>query len=129
MSKIIRVGLWIGLLFASSGCSKQDLLAKIHVVRAEDELAKAAGLKDKKINYDSRVPYYSKACTFFKNAFDTDPAVFTLNRIEEAMDACWRSGNKENEELFRGFEDQYAKAHPQEFEHGDSGVGAMDMGG
>ena len=129
MRKLIVAGFLAVLLFAAAGCSKQDLWAKFQVFRAEEELAKAAGLKDKKVAYETRVPFYSKACIFFKEAFDTDPNVFTLNRIEEAMDSCWRSGNKENEEVFKSFEEEYAKAHPQEYEHGDSGVAMMDTGG
>lgn len=97
--------------------------------RAEDELAKAAGLKDKKVSYDSRLPLYVKACVLFKSSFDADSNIFTLNRIEQASDACWRAGNKENEEVFKNFEEQYAKAHPQEYEHGDSGVAMIDGGG
>lgn len=126
--KIILVGVFTVLMFTISGCSKQDIIAKFHVFKAEEQLSKAAAMKEKKATHEQRVPLYSKACDFFKDAFDTDPAVFTLNRIEEAMDSCWRSGNKENEELFRTFEAQYAMAHPQEYEHGDSGVAMMDMG-
>ncbi len=129
MRKWMLAGFAVFFLFAAAGCSKQDLSAKFYMFKAEDELTKAAGLKDKKISYDLRVPLYGAACTYFKKALDTDPRVFTLNRIEEASDACWRCGNKENEEIFKNFEAQYAKAHPQEFEHGDSGVAAMDMGG
>lgn len=126
--QIILISLFSVLLLAVSGCSKQDIMAKFQVFRAEEELSKAVMLKEKKVAYEQRVPLYNKACTFFKDAFETDPAVFTLNRIEEAMDACWRAGNKENEELFRTFEAQYAMAHPQEYEHGDSGVAMMEMG-
>ncbi len=120
--------LLIILLFTVSGCSKENFMAKIHVLNAENALTKAASLKEKKTAYDDRVPFYRTACLAFKSAFEADPSVFTINRIEEAMDSCWRSGDKENEELFRVFEEQYAKAHPQEYEHGDSGVAMMDMG-
>ena len=128
LRKFALVCFFAGLCFMVSGCSKQDILAKFQVFRAEEELSKAVLLKEKKVPHDQRVPLYAKACNFFKDAFDTDPGVFTVNRIEEAMDACWRAGNKENEELFRIFEAQYAQAHPQEYEHGDSGIAMMEMG-
>lgn len=116
------------LLMIVSGCSKENFMAKIHVFKAENALTKAASLKEKRAAYGDRVPLYKMACLEFKSAFDSDPSVFTINRIEEAMDACWRSGDKDNEDVFRVFEGQYAQAHPQEYEHGDAGVGMMEMG-
>ncbi len=128
MRKWMLAGFAVCFCLATAGCSKQSLWAKYNMFKAEDELTKAAGLKDKKVPYDMRVPNYSRACFFFKKAFDADPSAFTLNRIEEAIDTCWRSSNAEYEELFKSFEEQYVKAHPQEYEHGDSGVAMIDMG-
>ncbi len=104
-------------------------MSKYYMLKAENALSEAAIMKEKRAEYANRVPLYAKACSFFRQSYDTDNRVFTLNRIEEASDACWRAGDKENEELFKNFEEDYAKKHPQEFEHGDSGVAMMDMGG
>lgn len=110
-----------------NGCSAQSFKAKIHAFKAESALSKAAGLKERKVDYQKRVPLYRRACLEYKAAFDLDPGVFTHFRIEEAMNACWRSNEPEHEELFRIFEQQYAAAHPQESEYGDAGVGMMEM--
>lgn len=117
------------LMLASAGCSSRDWLSKIYMMKAENALSEAAVLKEKKVDYSKRVSIYVQACKYFRESYETDPRVFTLNRIEEAADACWRAGDKENEDVFKSFEEEYAKKHPQEFEHGDSGVGMMDMGG
>lgn len=110
------------------GCSKRDLMSKIYMLKAENALSEAALQKEKKVAYDDRVKYYQTACRNFRGAYDLNPDVFTLNRIESAADACWRAGDAENEEVFRIFEDEYSKKHPQEVEHGDSGVAMMEMG-
>lgn len=128
MRNPLRLLILILLTAAVSGCSGRDWKSKYYMLKAENALSEAAVLKEKKVEYAKRVPIYGKACIFFRKSYDTDNRVFTLNRIEEASDACWRSGNAENEEVFKNFEEEYAKKHPQEYEHGDSGVAMMDMG-
>ena len=110
------------------GCSMKDWKAKASMVKAENALSKAARLKDQKVPYGKRVALYREACAYFEAAYERDSRVFTYNRIEEAVDACWKGGDREKEEMFRNFQEQYAKAHPVEFEHGDAGV-VMEMGG
>ena len=110
-------------------CSPRGWWARFYVVRAENALGKAAALKHQKVSFDNRLPYFANACQSYVKAYEIDPTVFTFNRIEEAMDACWKSKQQEKEELFKNFEEQYIRAHPQEYERGDAGVGMVDMGG
>lgn len=86
-------------------------------------------MKERKVPFEERMPQYKEACGHYINAYEMDPAIFTLIRIEEAADACWKAGDRNEEQIFRMFEEEYAKAHPQETEYGDAGVGMIDMGG
>ena len=113
---------------ALAGCSKQDWLAKIYMIKGENSVAKAQTLKTHKAPYQIRIPYYQKACVQFGKAYEYNPNVFTLTRIEEAIDSCWRVGDKDHEEKFREFEDIYAKKHPKEYEYGDAGMNMIDAG-
>lgn len=125
----LKVLALIFLLAASlSACSARDWKAKAAMVEAENALSKAAQLKDRKVPYEKRTPFYVKACRHFIQAYESDPRVFTYNRIEEAVDACWKAEDPEKEEVFKIFQEKYAKEHPVEFEHGDAGV-QMEMGG
>jgi hypothetical protein len=117
------------LALAGSGCSPRGWTARWFIVQAENALGKAHQLKDKKTGFDERLPFYAKACGYYVKAYKVDPSVFTLIRIEEAADCCWKASLPEEEALFRAFEAMYSAAHPQESEYGDSGVGMMDMGG
>ncbi len=127
MSKA-RLALMISVLTLFTGCSRQDWLSKYYMFKAENAVSDAAIMKDRKVEYEKRVPLYASACRYFRQAYETDNRVFTLNRIEEASDSCWRANDRETEDLFKAFEEEYSKKHPQEVEHGDSGVGMMEMG-
>ena len=117
------------ILIFTAGCSPNDWQAKFHAVRAEAAVKKAHDLKEQKVGFDQRTPYFVEACDHYYKALELDTGIFTLTRIEEASDACWKAGQKEKEEIFRLFEEEYTKAHPQEAEYGDAGVGMIDMGG
>lgn len=91
------------------------------MLQAESAIDKAGTLKDKKFDFKTRVPYYQKACGHFYKAYQLKPALFTLNRIESAVDACWKSGEKTEEEALMAFQEEYAKAHPHEQDYGDPG--------
>jgi len=104
-------------------------MAKIYVVRAEGFITKADELKAKKISFSDRGKFYAEACIYFEKAYDSNPDVFTLARIDAAIDTCWKAEKPEQEDKFKQFEDEYVKRHPQEYEYGDSGAGMMDMGG
>ncbi len=112
----------------TAGCSMKDWKAKASMVKAENALSKAARLKDQKVPFEKRVVFYRQACQHFSEAYARDSRVFTFNRIEEAVDACWKAEDRGKEEMLRIFQEKYVKAHPVEFEHGDAGV-TMDMGG
>lgn len=127
MKKRREVFLFLALA-VFSGCSKTDWMSKIYMLKAENALSEAVMKKEKKVSYEQRVPYYARACENFRKAYDLNPEVFTLNRIEEAADACWRADDRETEDLFKEFEAEYSEKHPQEVEHGDSGVAMMEMG-
>jgi len=124
---LIRVALFL-MLGLLGGCSKRNWTAKIYVVMAENEMDRAHQLKAKKIPYEERMKYYRNACKNFSTAYDQDLTVFTLSRIEIAVDACWRAQEFGKEELFKAFEFQYAKDHPTEYEYGDAGVNMIEMG-
>ncbi len=112
----------------TAGCSVKDWRAKASMVKAENAMSKAARLKDQKVPFEKRVVFYKQACGHFSDAYARDSRVFTFNRIEEAVDACWKAEDREKEEMFRTFQEKYVKAHPVEYEHGDAGVN-MEMGG
>lgn len=119
----------IACLAVLSGCSPNNWMARFYIFKAESSMDKAGNLKSHKIPFEKRISYYAQACDFFSKAYERNPEVFTLSRIEAAADACWKANQTNQEDLFRQFEAVYIKSHPQEFEYGDSGVGMMDMGG
>ncbi len=112
-----------------AGCSPNNWIARFYIVQAESKMDKAGNLKSHKTPFEKRVAYYAQACDYFSRAYERNPEVFSLARIESAADCCWKAGNEVQEELFRQFEEVYIKNHPQEYEYGDSGMGMMDMGG
>jgi hypothetical protein len=116
------------LCFILAGCSPDDWLAKFHMVKAEDYVTQAYQLKSKKVPYEKRLEIYKRACSEFSKAYSMDANAFTLMRIEEAVDACWKAENKLEEEKFKSFQETYIKAHPKEYEYGDSGASMMEMG-
>ena len=79
-------------------------------------------LKMQKASYPNRLPHYREACHYFLKVFDLDPNIFTLNRIQEASDACWRIDDIPSRDKFRVYEEEYIKKHPLENEYGDAGV-------
>lgn len=99
------------------------------MVKAERALDEAASLRSKKVPFEKRTFLYAEACKNFSKAFEFNPDVFTLTRIEAAADSCWKAQREDAEAMFKQFEETYVKKHPQEYEYGDSGVGMMDMGG
>ena len=102
------------------GCTRQDWLAKIYMVKAEEAFSKAHALRIQRIPYEKRLQYYHKACDYFLKAYQSDSRVFTLNRIETAADACLRVNDGESEKMFEAFRERYAKEHPTETEYGDA---------
>jgi hypothetical protein len=114
----------LALLFLgfAGGCSKPTWIAKIYVVRAENAYSKGHALRVKKVSYEERLKYYRTACEDFLKAYESDPSVFTLYRIELAADACLRRDDKAAVELFRQFEAEYIQKHPTEVEYGDAGA-------
>ena len=105
-----------------TGCSGDSWRAKYEALKAEDLYVKAYGLRIKRdpASHQERAGFYREACRRFLKALDLEPAVFTLSRIEEAADACLRVDQKEAEEKFRDFQDQYIRRHPTETEYGDA---------
>lgn len=128
MKKSSRAHLIPAFLFLLSGCSPNHLIANYYAVKAENAVDKASNMKTKKIPFEQRISIYEKACSDFLKAYQKSPDVFTLNRIETASDTCWKANKAEERDIFTEFENDYIKHHPQEFEHGDSGVGMMDVG-
>ena len=107
-----------------SACTKQAWLAKTFIVKGEEAFSKAHAMRVRKDDAHSKVRanYYRKACGYFSKAYDTNPSVFTLNRIEEAIDACLRIQDSKHEEIFRAFEEEYVRTHPDEAKYGDAGA-------
>lgn len=112
----------LAVILTSLGCSKLTWIAKIYVVRAEDTASKAHAMRiDKKVPAGVRLKLYHQACTDFLRAYRYDPSVFTLNRIEMASDTCLRVEDFKNANMFRDFEEEYVKKHPNEAKYGDAG--------
>ncbi len=122
MYRFADKGLFLFTLLIFSGCSKQYWTANFYMMKAESAVMKAHELKAKKAPYEKRLPFYRQACFDFLKAFEADPKIFTLNRIQEAADSCWRVEETEVREKFLQFEEQYAKEHPREYEYGEAGV-------
>lgn len=109
----------MGALLGS--CSGNYWSAKWHMLQAESAVDKAMTLKDKKVDFKKRIPYYQKACDHFMKVYQTKPDLFTLNRIESAVDACWKSEREAEEETLMAFQEEYVKTHPHEQNYGDPG--------
>ena len=116
------------LLISGMACSPRGWTARWYIVQAENAHGRAGQMKDHKAAFEERFPWYAKACHYYIRAYETDPEVFTLIRIEEAADCCWKANLRNEEARFREFEEAYSTAHPQEVEHGDAGVGMIEMG-
>ena len=108
------------MLLAASGCGKNFWKAKVHLLKAEDDYSKAYQLKYKKVPYEMRLKYYGSACRHYKKVYHSNSSLFTLNRIWEAADACFRIEDLEGREEFLEFEEKYVKEHPTEAEYGDA---------
>lgn len=116
--KTVLILLAVGIFF---GCSAQSWLAQITMVQAEETYSKAYAMRVKKdVPYEKRLEFYRKACDEFSKAYDYDKNIFTLTRIESAIDACSRVNNEEKEAFFRAFEEKYIHEHPTEVEYGDA---------
>lgn len=109
------------LLFFLPACSKMTWLGRYYMVRAENAFEKAHALRTQKGAEEVRMKQYRIACQSFAKAYETNPELFTLNRIYSAMDACLRTKDSENEKKFREFEEAYAREHPKEVEYGEAG--------
>ena len=117
-----KIFLALLLTFLFVGCSVPTWLAKIYMVKAENAFSEGYALRIKKnIPYEERLKYYHVACDNFLKAYRFNPSIFTLYRIELAADSCLRVENQDGVELFRKFEEEYAKKHPKEVKYGDVG--------
>lgn len=121
MKKTLLALSFLGLVLA--GCSKVSWIAKFYVVKAENAFTKAHALRIKPdFPQAKRLEYYRASCRDFRKAYDLDPAVYTLYRIEIAFDACLRVKASEDVELFRNFQEKYSREHPTEVKYGDTGA-------
>lgn len=109
-----------------SGCSKEEIKAKVLMFRAEEHYSKAYRLKFKKDAKDKRVLFYGKACKDFARAYELDEEVFTLGRIWSAEEACKWVEDWDRADRFTIFEEEYSLAHPTEAEYGDMGTGLIE---
>ena len=112
--------LLIGIFPGCTGEVGNFILARLWVVKAESAHGTAYSLKFKKASYEERLRHYRIACGYYYQAYLRDPGAFTLNRIHDGVDSCWRVQDKEKEEALAAFEESYGKAHPKEFEYGDT---------
>ncbi len=113
------------ILLFLSGCSKEYWSANFFIMKAESAVMKAYELKNQKAPYEKRLPHYREACSYYLKAFAVDKKIFTLNRIREAADSCWRVEDTEAREKFLQFEEEYIKAHPVEYEYGEAGIAGV----
>jgi hypothetical protein len=107
--------------FTSFGCSREYWAARLSMWKAEGAFSKAYSLKQKKVPYKNRLKYYREACEHFLKAYGEDSSVFTYGRIQEALDACWRTSDEKGQQVFEEFLEQYGDEHPKEVEYGDPG--------
>jgi len=117
MNKLCVVAM---ISFLALGCSSRTWVANAHMWKAENAYTKAHELRLQKVSYEARLGYYQDACSNFLKAYSLNSRIFTLNRIESAVDACSRVGNYEGEETFKEFGEQYVKDHPHEASYGDA---------
>lgn len=111
------------LILLLLGCSKQGWLAKIYMVKAEEAYSKAHALRVKKeIPYRKRLNLYREACNNFSKAYQIDLNAFTLNRIVSAAESCLRVEDFKKERLFKEFEEEYIRSHPDETKYGEAGA-------
>lgn len=104
----------------AAGCSPHSWRASYHMVQAENAYMKAYDMRVKKELRDQRVVLYRQVCDHSLAAYHLKPAVFTLQRIEMAQDACFRVENHEAREMFLDFLSQYEAEHPTEVTYGDA---------
>ncbi len=108
------------LLSVITSCSGGHVLAKWAVVQAEDTFAKASDMRHDKNKHAGRIRLYERACAQFVKAYELDPGVFTLYRIENAITACAWAENYAAKEIMQNFEFDYIDQHPTEAEYGDA---------
>lgn len=77
-------------------------------------------MRHDKTKLSKRMQLYASACEQFVIAFQADPTVFTLIRIDNAIMACAWAENHQAKELMRNFEADYIREHPTEAEYGDA---------
>ena len=119
LSPLIFFVLFLSL--AGAGCSGKGWLARIFMVKAEQAFTKAYAMRIKReISYEERLKHYRTACDYFYKAFRYEPQIFTLSRIGSAAESCLRIEDFEREKEFREFEEEYARAHPDEVTYGDA---------
>lgn len=117
-----KTAFFLSIIFILTGCGQANnfIAARVQMFKAENAYAKAFSLKSKRVPYEQRIPYYRVACDLFYKAYQMDSGTFTLSRIHDATDSCWRVDDQEKEDIFAFFGDAYAKEHPKEFEYGDT---------
>lgn len=108
------------LLSIATGCSGSHVPAKWAVVQAEGMFVKASEMRHDKNKHAARIRLYERACVQFVKAYELDPEVFTLYRIENAITACAWAENYAAKEIMQNFELDYIEQHPTEAEYGDA---------
>ncbi|MBI3307594.1 MAG: hypothetical protein HYZ84_07310 [Candidatus Omnitrophica bacterium] len=101
-------------------------MAKFYMFQAENAYWKGYELRRKKVAPEIRLKEYTIACDNFLKAYKSDPSIFTLFRIETALESCIRTHHQEGREIFELFRDEYIKQHPTEAEYGDA-MPSLDM--
>lgn len=107
--------------FLAGGCSLISWSARFFMFQAEEAYNKAYELRHTRVAYEERIKYYRIACRAFSRAYDIDEHLFTLNRINFAIESCMRVGDTESEKKLQDFEERYAREHPKEVEYGEAG--------
>ncbi|MBU3759636.1 MAG: hypothetical protein FGM27_06870 [Candidatus Omnitrophica bacterium] len=108
------------LLLWLSGCTPGCWTAQWHVYRAETAYDKSRELRRFPERKDERRRLYQSACRQFAAAYQADPRVFTLLRIEMAQDACFRVEAVSERQIFLEFLGRYESEHPDEVKYGDA---------
>ncbi|MBI4431500.1 MAG: hypothetical protein HY587_07295 [Candidatus Omnitrophica bacterium] len=106
--------------FASAGCSKiqNDIRARFDLFRAEQITWKTVKMKDRKVPFEERQIYYSKACDIYVSVYGRAEHLFTAGRMEEAASSCFNAENFKGKRVFEEAYAAYCKKHPKECAYG-----------
>ena len=95
-------------------------MGRFFMFQAESAYTKAREMATQAVPKEERIKLFQRACDQFLRAYDHDSSLFSVNRIEMAIESCTWAKDVQAKELFLSFEADYLKVHPVEAEYGDA---------